>query len=185
MNAVPSVFPNITALYCYFHVGKNVRAKCINDCRGKPKDEKIVRAWKDRVLHLRCRTDDRASYDILTKEQSKTGGRRLRGFLRRPCIWNNIPCSLRCPCAWYRFRPSRTNNRFEGAHGKLKKYLRNCVGYLVTCWEEIHNMLDGQLTEIHASFGRSSIVLEHRYTDNVLYSGFEVYVSRADLSFMF
>lgn len=41
MNAVPSVFPNTNVLHCYFHVGKNVRAKCINDCRGKPKDAKV------------------------------------------------------------------------------------------------------------------------------------------------
>jgi len=27
--------------------------------------EKIVREWTDRVLHLGCRTDDKASYDIL------------------------------------------------------------------------------------------------------------------------
>lgn len=59
------------------------------------------------------------------------------------------------------------------------------MGDLVICWEEIHNMLDGKLTEIHASFGRSCIVLEHRYKDNILYYEFECYVSRADLSSMF
>jgi len=41
MNAVASVFLNTIVLHCYFHVGKNVRAKCINDCRGKPKDAKV------------------------------------------------------------------------------------------------------------------------------------------------
>jgi len=31
---------------------------------------------------------------------------------------------------------SRTTNRVEGAHGRLKKYLSNSVGDLGTCWEK-------------------------------------------------
>lgn len=43
---------------------------------------------------------------------------------------------------------NRTTNRIEGAHGKLNKYLSYIVGYLATCWEPIHKMLEGQLTDI-------------------------------------
>jgi len=57
MKAVAIVLPKSSAILCYFHVGKNVRARCITDCRyalGK-KDGKevkhsdvvktIMRAW--------------------------------------------------------------------------------------------------------------------------------------------
>lgn len=46
-------------------------------------------------------------------------------------------------------------------------------------------MLEGELTEIQASFGRICIVIEHRYKDNILYYELEGYVSRAGLSFIF
>jgi DNA-directed RNA polymerase subunit L len=57
MNVVATVLPESKAILCYFYVGKNVKAKCITDCRyvlGK-KDRKevkhgdvvktIMRAW--------------------------------------------------------------------------------------------------------------------------------------------
>jgi len=57
MNAVATVSPESSAILCYFHVQKNVKARCILDCRytlGK-KDrkevkhnvvvKKIMRAW--------------------------------------------------------------------------------------------------------------------------------------------
>jgi len=56
----------------------------------------------------------------------------------------------------------KTTNIVEGAHGKLKKHLMTSFGDLGTCMEKIHKMLVIQLTEIHTSFRRSCIVLEHR-----------------------
>jgi len=43
MNVVAKVLPETAILLCYFHIGKNVRAKCIIDCRVKPtlKDVKV------------------------------------------------------------------------------------------------------------------------------------------------
>lgn len=41
MNVVAIVFPKTTVLLCHFHIGKNVRAKCITDCRVKSKDLKV------------------------------------------------------------------------------------------------------------------------------------------------
>jgi DNA-directed RNA polymerase subunit L len=67
MNVVAKILPETSTLLCYFHIGKNVRAKCITNCRVKPKPndvevygkevkevneeasdvvEKIIRAWK-------------------------------------------------------------------------------------------------------------------------------------------
>jgi len=40
MNDVAIVLHETSAILCYFHVGKNVRAKCIIDCIAKPKDVK-------------------------------------------------------------------------------------------------------------------------------------------------
>jgi len=41
MNGVATVLPKTSAILCYFHVGRNVRAKCIIDCRVKPKVIKV------------------------------------------------------------------------------------------------------------------------------------------------
>jgi len=71
MNVVATVFPKTYTMLCFFHIGKNVRAKCITDCRVKPKPpkdakvdkrelkknneknrdvvEKVVHAWKKLV----------------------------------------------------------------------------------------------------------------------------------------
>jgi len=35
MNAVENVFPDSSAILCYFHAGKNVRARIITDCKVK------------------------------------------------------------------------------------------------------------------------------------------------------
>ena len=35
MNAVANVLPDSSAILCYFHVGKNVRARIITDCKVK------------------------------------------------------------------------------------------------------------------------------------------------------
>jgi hypothetical protein len=49
----------------------------------------------------------------------------------------------------------------------------------------MHNIFEGQFTEIHAIFGRSYTVLEHRYKDNFVYYGFKGKISRAGLNFIF
>ena len=58
MNVVATVLPECYAMNCYFHVQKNVKARCILDCRyplGKKNGKevkhgdvvkKIMRAWK-------------------------------------------------------------------------------------------------------------------------------------------
>jgi transposase-like protein len=44
MNDVAKVLPEIEHINCYFHIVKNVKAKCITDCRVKvkPTDAKVV-----------------------------------------------------------------------------------------------------------------------------------------------
>jgi len=44
MNVIAKVLPERDVILCYFHIGKNVKAKCITDCKvkAKPKDAKVV-----------------------------------------------------------------------------------------------------------------------------------------------
>jgi hypothetical protein len=44
MNIVVKVLPETYVILCYFHIMKNVKAKCITNCRvkAKPKDLKVV-----------------------------------------------------------------------------------------------------------------------------------------------
>ena len=44
MNVVAKVLPKTDHILCYFHIEKNVKAKCITDCRvkAKPTNEKVV-----------------------------------------------------------------------------------------------------------------------------------------------
>jgi len=44
MNVIAKVLPETDHVLCYFHIEKNVKAKCITDCRVKVKssDAKVV-----------------------------------------------------------------------------------------------------------------------------------------------
>ena len=44
MNVVAKVLPDTYVILFYFHIGKNVKGKCIMDCKVKvkPKDAKVV-----------------------------------------------------------------------------------------------------------------------------------------------
>jgi hypothetical protein len=44
MNVVANVIPETYHIHCYFHIEKNVKARCITDCRvkAKPSDAKVV-----------------------------------------------------------------------------------------------------------------------------------------------
>ena len=41
MNVIAKVLPETSTLLCYFHIGKNVRAKCTTDCRVKLKAKDV------------------------------------------------------------------------------------------------------------------------------------------------
>jgi len=56
MNVVANVLPDSSAILCYFHVGKNVRARIVTDCKVKQNDvvvdgqKKIVDEAKHSML---------------------------------------------------------------------------------------------------------------------------------------
>ena len=37
MNVVGTIVPETYTMLCFFHIGKNVRAKCMTDCKVHPK----------------------------------------------------------------------------------------------------------------------------------------------------
>jgi len=63
-----------------------------------------------------------------------------------------------------------TTNRVESAHSRLKKYLTSSMGDLSTNWKSVHEMIESQHTQIHASFHTNIAMLEHRLKDKHLWS---------------
>jgi len=160
MNVIAKVLSEIDAILCYFYIAKNVRAKCVTNCRvkAKPKDakvdakevkeakeekhsdvvDKIMRAWKDLVESPT--KNSYASAILKFKDVCKPFPKFLAcvettilNTVKEKFIraWTNKVLHLGC----------RTTNIVESAHGKLKKYLRSSVGDLTSCWDEIDKML--------------------------------------------
>jgi len=186
MNAVANVLPESYAMNCHFHVRKNVKARCILDCRyplgkkiGKEVKhgdvvKKIMRAWKVIVESPTQELYENALVEFQDVCSDfpifLTNAMATLDDVKEKIVkaWTDHVLHLSC----------RTTNKVELAHALVKKYLSNSVGDLGTCWEKIHGMLVMQLTTIQTSFGQSCIVLEHRFKDVTLYYGLWGYVSR-------
>jgi len=203
MNAVAKVLPETYHILSYFHIVKNVKAKCITNCRVKTKPagakvvekevkevkeekhcdlvKKIMRVWKEVVESPK--EDSYASALLKFKEVCEPFPMFLAyvettvlNTVKKEFVrvWTNKVLHLGC----------RTTNIVESGHGTLTKYLRSTVGDLTSCWDEIDKMLTIQLGEIQGSFGRSITVMEHKYKRHKLFSELKGYVSRAALDFM-
>jgi len=184
MNVVANVLTESYAMNCYFHVKKNVKARCILDYRyplGK-KDEKevkhgdvvkkIMSAWKIIVesptqeLYANALVgfqDVCSDFPIFLTYAMATLDEVKEKIVR---AWTDHVLHLGC----------RTTNRVESIHALVKKYLSNSVGDLGICWDKIHDMLVIQFTAIQTTFGQSCTVLEHRFKDVTLYYGLGGYV---------
>jgi len=181
MNVVATTFLETYTMLCFFHIGKNVRAKCITDCRVKPKPskdakvdkkqvkkdkeknrdvvEKIVSAWKELV---ESPTEESYASALLKFKDVCMPFPEFIVYVETTVLnlkekfvraWMNKVLHLGC----------RTTNIVESAHGVLKKYLRSSEDDLASCWDEIDKMLVVQFSEIQGSFGRNKKVLEHKY----------------------
>jgi len=160
MKAVANVLPKTYHVLCYFHIEKNVKSRCITDCRVKAKPsgakvvdkdakkadddkhcelvKKIVRAWSDVV-----NSPTEVSYAIeWLKFKDEVCGpfplfvkyvEEIVLPLKKHFVraWTNKCLHLGC----------RTTNIVESAHALLKRYLRSNVGDLASCWDEIDKML--------------------------------------------
>jgi len=185
MNAVANVLPKSYAMNCYFHVQKNVKARCILDCTypfGKKSGKevkhgdvvkKIMRAWEvivesptqELYANALVEFQDVCSDFPIFLTYAMTTLDVVKKIAR-----TQIDHVLHLGC--------RTTNRVESAHALVNKYLSNSVGNLGTFWDKIHDMLVIQLTAIQKSFGQSCTVLEHKFKDVTLYFGLGGYVSR-------
>jgi len=194
MNVVANFLPDSSAILCYFYVGKNVRAKIINDCKVKQKvvlvdgQKKLV----DEVKHskivdtmfdawgkvVESPTQELYASNLMEFQDACKNYPKFLHYVQTTILkpfkdkimraWTNFVLHLGC----------RTTSRVEGAHGVVKEYLSTSKGDLGTCWEKIDEMLAIHFGEIQSSFGRSVMVLEHRYKDVTLYSGLGGNMSR-------
>jgi len=204
MNVVAKVLPKTDHVLCYFHIEKNVKAKCITNCRvnAKPskakvvdkhvkeaKDEKhcdkvkkIGRAWRDVV---NSHPEDSFAIAWLTFKEEVCGPFPLFVKYVETTVLNLKKHFVRAWMNKYLHLGFRTTNIVESAHAQLKRYLSS-VGDLASCWDEIDKMLKNQLGEIQGSFGISITFMAHKYKkkQNKLFSELEGYVSRAALSFI-
>jgi len=187
----------------FFHIGKNVRAKCITDCKVHPKlpegaivnkkelkknkvknrevVEKVVIAWRELV---ESPTEESYASNLLKFKEVCMPFPKFIAYVETTVLnlkekfvraWTNKVMHLGC----------RTTNIVESAHGVLKKYLRSSVGDLTSCWDEIHKMLAVQFGEIQGSFGRNKTILEHKYKNIKMMRELEGYVSRRALKFIY
>jgi len=143
----------------FFHIGKNVRAKCITDCKVHPKPpkgakvdkkeltknkvknrevvEKVVIAWRELV---ESPTEESYASNLLKFKEVCMPFPEFITYVQTTFLnlkekfvraWTNKVLHLGC----------KTTNIFESAHVVLKKYLRSSVGDLAYCWDEIDKML--------------------------------------------
>jgi len=182
MKVDAEVLPKTDHVLCYFHIEKNVKSRCITNCRvnAKPskakvvgKDvkeadddkhcelvKKIVRAWRDVV---NSPTKDSFAIAWLTFKDEVCGPFPLFVKYVEETV---LPLKKHFVRAWtnkYLHLGCRTTNIVESAHAQSKRYLRSSVGDLASCWDEIDKMLKNQLGEIQGSFGRSITVMVHKY----------------------
>jgi len=203
MKVVVEVLPKTDHVLCYFHIEKNVKSRCVTDCRvnakpskakvvGKDAKEadddkhcvlvkKIVRAWRDVV---NSPMEDSFAIAWLTfKDEVCEPFPLFVKYVEETVLplkkhfvraWTNKCLHLGC----------RETNIVESAHAQLKRYFRSSVGDLTSCWDEIDKMLKIQFGEIQGSFGRSITVMVHKYKKTKLFSELEGYVSKAGLGFI-
>jgi len=182
MKVVAEVLPKTDHVLFYFHIEKNVKSRCVTDCRvnAKPskakvvdKDakeaddekhcelfKKIVRAWRDVV---NSPTEDSFAIAWLTFKDEVCGPFPLFVKYVEETV---LPLKNHFVRAWtnkYVHLGCRTTNIVESAHAQLKRYLRSSVGDLASCWDEIDKMLKNQFGEIQGSFGKSITVMVHKY----------------------
>jgi hypothetical protein len=182
MKVVAEVLPKTDNVLCYFHNEKNVKSRCIKDCRVKAKPskgkvvdkdakeadhdkqcelvKKIVRAWRDVV---NSPTEDSFAIAWLTFKDEV-----CRPFLLfvKYVEETVLPLKKHFVREWtnkYLHLGCRSTNIVESAHAQLKRYLTSSVGDLTSCWDEIDKMLKNQFGEIQGSFGKSITVTVHKY----------------------
>jgi len=142
MNVVATVLPDSSVVLCYFHVGKNVIAKIITDCKVKQKvvivDGKkklvdkvkpseivvtIFHAWEKVV---ESPTQELYANNVMEFQDACKNFHKFLHYVQTTILdtvkenivreWTDLVLHLGC----------RTTNRVEVAHGKVKPHHVSC-----------------------------------------------------------
>jgi len=147
MKAVFEVLPKTNHVLWYFHIEKNVKDRCVTNCRVNPKPSKAKGVGKD----TKEADDDkhcelvkkivRASSDVVNSPTEdefaiawltfKDEVSRLFPLFVKFVEETVLPLKKHFVKAWtnkYLHIGCRTTNIVESAHGQLKRYLRSSVG---------------------------------------------------------
>jgi hypothetical protein len=65
---------------------------------------------------------------------------------------------------------NKTTDMIEYVHNRIKKFLANNIGDVCKIWVSINSMIKLEHTEMRASFYKNTILMEHRFKGNVLWS---------------
>jgi hypothetical protein len=179
INAVEKVFLDATTLFCSYHIGQNVRAKCKLDCKVKDlkgkngeaiKPASVVNTVMARWLDIVDSKMEKAYIDNWTQFKVVCGKfPKFLDYVEKTILDPDKEKFVRFWVDKNLHLGNTTTNIVESAHARLKKYMSS-MGDLSTNWKSVHDMLELQHTAIHASFQTSIIMLEHRFKGNVLWS---------------
>jgi len=132
MNAVANVLPEISAILCNFHVGKNVRAKIITDCRVKPKvvivygKENLVNEVKpseivDTIFHawekvVESHTQELYASNVMEFQDACKNFPKFLHYVQTTILDTVKDKIVRAWTDLVLHLGRRTTNKFEGAH---------------------------------------------------------------------
>ncbi|KAL5704010.1 hypothetical protein ACHQM5_022490 [Ranunculus cassubicifolius] len=157
MNAIRVVFPRTTNLLCTWHVEKNISANCKKHFEEGSDWETFILCWTGVI-----QSDSESLFNEAWKE--------LEGAYKEKVIVINyvrktwLPFRQHFVKAWTDFHlhfGNRVSSRAEGAHAKLKKYLKLSTNNLLVPSERICLAVDNTFREIKAQLARENIRIPH------------------------
>jgi len=181
MNVVDIVFLEASTLLCECHIERNVTTKCKMGC--KVKDLKSTEVMKTVIF---------ACEDIVNSDTEQAyidNCNKLKVVCNKfPMFLEYVEITILGPmkekvvkCHAY---GEYYNKQSWICTKRLKKYLTSNMSDLSTNWKSVHNMLDSQHTQIHASFQTSMIMLEHKFKGKLLWSRLIRNISRNALHYL-
>ncbi|XP_038717205.1 protein FAR1-RELATED SEQUENCE 5-like [Tripterygium wilfordii] len=149
MIALKTVFLAAKNLLCRVHISRNVLTNYIGLFNLKSKFDDFMVAFAS-VMH---------SYTVAEYEQNVAKmHERFKGYPKALSYVNESWLNKYKTYFVYAYInqffhiDNTTNNRVEGSHSKLKKYLSTSVGGFVQSFTHIHLLLQGQVIDVKASF---------------------------------
>lgn len=160
MNAIKLVYPTSDHLLCQWHIKTNIIKNCKGSFKEKEQFEVFMNSWDhlvnakteeeyvNRWEEFKFRYRDYKQDIMYIEDQwlAKYKERFISAWTNNVLHFGNV-----------------TTNRVEAAHAVLKSYLNSTVGTLLTNFNAMHNLLEGQFLKMRDSFTRSSVAIQHIY----------------------